>query len=382
MKIVIDARMYGLEHAGIGRYIINLISQLERLDEKNDFFILLREKYFNNLIFTNKKFKKILADYPHYSFKEQIFLPLQLFKLRPDLVHFPHFNLPIFWWGKYVITIHDLIKHESRGPQTTTKWQLFYWFKYLNYRILIWLAVKRASRIITPSHWWKKELMKRYHLPETKIVVTYEGVDSKFSIFNFQFSKKEKILEKYKIKKPFIVYTGNLYPHKNIERLVKAVKQLNDKNNLSLVIVCSRNVFYQRFEQKLGQMGAENCVNLIGFVPDEELVAIYKEAKAFVFPSLLEGFGLPGLEAMAVGLPVIASNSSCLPEVYSEAAIYFNPYDVKEIAARIEEVLKDEGLKAKLIELGYQQVSKYSWQKTARETLRVYESSFSLRSSQ
>ena len=187
MRIVVDARLYGLENAGIGRYIINLINQIENLDKENKYFILLRKKYFEQLEFKNKNFKKILADYPHYSFKEQIFLPLQLFKVKPDLVHFPHFNVPIFWWGKYVVTIHDLIKHQSRGPQTTTRQPIFYWFKYLNYKILVWLAVKRAVKIITPSNYWKEELMRRYSLPAEKIVVTYEGIDKKYQISNIKY---------------------------------------------------------------------------------------------------------------------------------------------------------------------------------------------------
>ncbi|GAG18719.1 unnamed protein product, partial [marine sediment metagenome] len=254
----------------------------------------------------NPRFKKVLADYPHYSLKEQFFLPFQLIKLKPDLVHFPHFNVPFFWWGKQIVTIHDLIKHQSRGARTTTKWSLFYWFKFLNYRFLVWLVVNRVARIIVPSQWTKTELTRRYHLPPEKIMVTYEGVEKKFSNFRiFEFSKI-KILKKYKIKKPFVIYTGSLYPHKNVQNLVKAVKKIN----LRLVIVCSRNVFYERFKKEIKKLKAEKLVTLTGFVPDKDLVALYQQAEAFVFPSLLEGFGLPGLEAMAVGLPVLASNSS------------------------------------------------------------------------
>lgn len=360
MKIVIDARMYGLEHAGIGRYVLNLIREIEKQDKKNDYLILLRKKYYQKSHFTNPRFKKVLADYSHYSFQEQFFLPLQLIKLKPDLVHFPHFNVPLFWWGKQIVTVHDLIKHQSRGTRTTTKWPLVYWFKYLNYRFLIWIAIKRAARIIVPSQWTKTKLTKRYHLPPEKIVVTYEGVEKKFS--------KAKILKKYKMEKPFVIYTGSLYPHKNVERLVKAIKRIN----LRLVVVCAKNVFWQRFKKKVKMLKAEKLVTLTGFVPDKDLVALYQQAEAFVFPSLLEGFGLPGLEAMAVGLPVLAANSSCLPEVYGQAAVYFNPLDVEEMARKIKKVVGSQKLKDKMVKLGYQQVKKYSWQKMARETVGVY----------
>jgi len=372
MKIVIDARLYGLENAGIGRYIINLINQIEKLDKENKYFILLRKKYFNQLEFKNKNFKKVLADYPHYSFKEQVFLPLQLIKLKPDLVHFPHFNVPIFWWGRYIVTIHDLIKHQSRGLETTTRRPVFYWFKYLNYRALVWLAVKRASMVVTPSKFWKKELIRRYHLPPKRITVTYEGVDEKFS--NFQISKfsNKKIFEKYKIKKPFLIYTGSLYPHKNVETLIKAVGQFNKLKRLYLVIVCARNIFYKRFLKKVKNFGAQDYVNFIGFVPDEELAIIYPQAEAFVFPSLVEGFGLPGLEAMICGLPVLASDIPVFREVYQGGALYFNPFSVGDLLKKIKKIIEDRKLKKELRLKGKELVSQYSWKKMAQKTLKVY----------
>lgn len=371
MKIVIDARMYGLENAGIGRYLVNLINQIEKIDQENKYIILLRKKYFSELKFKNKNFQKVLADYPHYSFQEQIFLPIQLIKLKPNLVHFPHFNVPFFYFGKYVVTIHDLIKHESRGVATTTRFPMVYWLKFIVYRLVTWITIKKAIKIITPSYFWKKELVKRYALKEKRIIVTYEGVDEHFlkqvSNFNLQ-----EILSKYKIKKPFVIYTGSLYPHKNVERLVKAVTLINQ--DLKLVIVCARNVFYERFLQRVKELNAENFVNLVGFVPDEDLAIIYKQAEVLVFPSFWEGFGLPGLEAMGVGLPVIAANASCLPEVYGQAALYFNPLDEKELAEKIQLLRDNKKLREDLIKKGFEQVKKYSWQKMAKETLKVYRS--------
>jgi len=367
MKIAIDARLYGLENAGIGRYIMNLINQIEKLDKENKYFILLGKKYFNQLKFKNKNFKKILADYSHYSFKEQIFLPLQLIKIKPDLVHFPHFNVPIFWWGKYVVTIHDLIKHQSRGPQTTTRLPIFYWFKYLNYKILVWLAVKKAKKIITPSNFWKEELIKRYKLHPQKVVVTYEGIDKKFQI-----NSNSKILNKYKIKKPFLVYTGSLYPHKNVGVLVGAVKKLNEERKIYLVIVCARNIFYERFLKKVEKLGAKDYVNFVGFVPDEELVAIYRQAEAFIFPSLIEGFGLPGLEAIACGLPVLASDIPVFREIYKNGAIYFNPLSSNDLAEKIKKIIEDRKLRKNLKLKARKLVYLYSWEKMAKKTIKIY----------
>ncbi|MCJ7804276.1 glycosyltransferase family 4 protein [Patescibacteria group bacterium] len=371
MKIVIDARLYGLENAGIGRYLINLINQIEKIDKRNHYFLLLRKKYFEELNFKNKNWQKVLSDYPHYSFQEQLLLPLQLLKLKPDLVHFSHFNVPLFWWGKYVVTIHDLIKHESRGMKTTTHLSSVYWLKYVVYLFVVWLTVKKAAKIITPSKFWQEELAKRYALPKDKIIVTYEGVDESLKPQDKN-SENKNILAKYKIKKPFVVYTGSLYPHKNVERLAEAVGRLNQ--NLKLVIICVRNVFYERFLVKIKKMGLSKSVNLVGFVPDEEIAAIYQQAEVFVFPSLWEGFGLPGLEAMGLGLPVLAAKASCLPEIYGEAALYFNPHKTDDLVKKIKRVREDKKLREELVRKGLEQVKKYSWEKTAKETLLVYNS--------
>jgi glycosyltransferase involved in cell wall biosynthesis len=368
MRIVIDARMYGLEHAGIGRYVMSLINQLEIIDKKNDYLLLLRRKDDQGLRFKNRRFQKVIADYPHYSFREQILLPLQLSKLKPDLVHFPHFNVPIFWRGRFVVTIHDLIKHESKGAKTTTRWRPFYWLKHLVYRLVIWLAIKRAVKIVVPSRWWKKEIVRRYRLSPKKVAAIYEGVDESFLEPNISHREAKKVLERYNLQKPFIIYTGSLYPHKNIESLVKAVKRLH----LVLVVVCARSVFYQRFMKKVISLEAEKFVNFAGFVPDNELAVLYQKAEAFVLPSLLEGFGLIGLEAMAAGCPVVCSDIPVLREIYGDAALYFNPYDVKDMAEKIKKVINDKQIGNKLINKGLKQVKKYSWQKMAMETLEVY----------
>jgi len=381
MKIIIDARMYGLEHTGIGRYILNLIDQIDKINAvedkfgkkiSNQYLILLRKKYFDTLEFKSKNIRKVLSDIPHYSLGEQIFLPIQLFKLKPDLVHFPHFNLPWFYFGKYVVTIHDLIKHQSKGMRTTTRSPLTYWFKQLLYFLTVWIAIKKAFKIITPSKWWQERLTRSYNLPIGKVLVTYEGVDNRFNLKGNR--DVQKILKKFKIRKPFVIYTGSLYPHKNVDNLLKAVVLVNKKlkQKMNLVIVCSRNVFWQRFLMKVKKLKADNFVNLVGFVQDEELVSLYTQARAFVFPSLLEGFGLPGLEAMAVGLPVIASDASCLPEIYGQAALYFEPLDANQIAEKIVKVDQDDSLRKKLIEAGEQKVRQYSWNKMALKTIDIY----------
>jgi len=391
MKIGIDARMYGLQHAGIGRYVQNLIENLALMDRENQYTLFVRDdksvkSQISNLKSQNKNLnlKTVIADFRHYSLKEQILFPSLIKKERLDLIHFPHFNVPFLYFGKYVVTIHDLIKHKSRGSGTTTREPWFYWLKYLGYRLVFLSAVKRAKKIFVPSKTVALQLDELYKVGG-KTLVTYEGVDGKLRVKS-HISEKflgagklkvNEVLEKYKIKSPFLLYVGSVYPHKNVNNLIKAIKIINglriaNYEVVSLVIVCARSIFWGRLKGEIRKLKAEKFVNLTEFVPDEELVVLFKEATAFVFPSLSEGFGLPGLEAMASGLPVLVSDIPVFREVYGEAAMYFNPKDSRDIAMKIEKLIRDKNLQVSLTENGLKNVLKYSWEKMAKETLNGY----------
>ncbi len=209
--------------------------------------------------------------------------------------------------------------------------------------------------VIVPADYWKAELIKRYRLDPRKVTVTYEGVSEIFSQFSI-------LKSQVSIKKPFVVYTGNLYPHKNVPILISAITKLK----LNLAIVCARSVFVDRLPQS-------KYIHFLGRLTDEQLVSLYQQADAFVFPSLIEGFGLPGLEAMAVGLPVIAARASCLPEIYEEAALYFAQGSSDDLAQKIKLVIGDNKLRQDLISKGKKQISKYSWSKMAKETWQIYQ---------
>jgi len=363
--------MYGLKHGGVGRYIENLVEELYKNDNNHQYVLFVRKDFLDSQKFLSPNFKIVLADFPHYSLKEQVFFPLIINKENLDIMHFPHFNVPIFYLGKYLVTIHDLIKHSSRGMQTTTKNAGLYWLKYLGYKLVFASAVKRAQKIITPSNFVKEEIIKKYRIDSPKIEVTYEGFNQKMK------SQGKEILPKYGIKKPFLLYVGSVYPHKNVENLIKAVLLLNQSNHLSslrftLVIVCGRSVFWQRLLNKIKEMKAENLVKMTGFVPDEELGSFYREALAFTFPSLSEGFGLPGLEAMANGLPLVCSDIPVFHEIYENAAEYFNPHEPKDIAEKIIKVITNEEIKNSLTQKGLERVKDFSWQKMASQTLQIY----------
>ncbi len=364
MKILLDARLYGLENAGLGRYITNLVSGLSATDKKNSYVILLRRKYFDRLDFP-ANWKKVLADYRHYGFREQIFLPFLILREKPDLVHFPHFNIPILYKGRFVVTIHDTLMHQQKGLDATTLPAPLYFLKRLAYHFVFKNAVTRAQFIIVPSIAVKDDLIDKYKIDRKRLGVTYEGVD-----------KKITGRHRPKVQKPYFVYVGNAYPHKNLDRLIEATIQLNKNYNhkITLAIGSARTIFTQRLESLIRKHKATNCVQLLGFVKDDELGALFKESTGFVFPSLSEGFGLPGLEAMQAQTLVLASNIPVFKEVYGDHVLYFNPRETTSIARVMQDALElSLNERHKLIESGQKFVKRYSWAKMAQQTLSIYE---------
>lgn len=379
MKIGIDARLYGPLDKGIGRYTQKIIQQIEHLDQENEYFIFLRRENFDLLScakasegrYVNPHFHKILADYPLYSFKEQILLPLKLKKYHLDLVHFPHYNVPILYRGKFVITIHDLI-HLKFNRQATTRFWPFYFLKYLFSRLITRLAIKRAIKILTVSEFVKNQIISYYKVNPNKITVIYEATNMAKKILptNIQYPISG-------IQYPYLLYVGNAYPHKNLERLLQAFKLVTDKlptTNYKLILVGKIDYFYQRLKKMVQELKLDERVIFAGAISDQELTNLYQNALAYVFPSLMEGFGLPGLEAMSHNCPVLSSNAGSLPEIYGKAAFYFDPIDTNDIAEKIKKIITEPDLREKLKKLGLEQVKKFSWKSCAEKTLKIYKS--------
>ena len=377
MKIAIDARLYGLEHTGIGRYTMGLIRGLSRVDKKNDYFILLREKYFRSLKLPSN-WEKVRAEFRHYGLAEQYKLPGLLKSLRPELTHFVHFNVPVTYKEPFVVTIHDLLMHRQKGLEATTLAAPIYFIKRRVYKHVFAAAVRNSTKIIVPSKAVKGEIQNYYKIPEEKLVVTYEGVDALAAS-----GGDKKILEKYNLASgEYFIYTGNAYPHKNLERAIEAILLLNRRSEKKYVfaVVCARNVFVQRLEKTISRLKAGEFVKNLGFVPDSRLGVLYKNSVAFVYPTLSEGFGLPGLEAILSGTLPIVSDIPVLKETYKDNAVYFNPYDFSSIEKAMEEVLSlDAETKASFVSKAQEFAKGYSWDKMAKETQRVYEDSARLR---
>jgi glycosyltransferase involved in cell wall biosynthesis len=377
MRIGIDARLYGLEHAGLGRYVLKLVENVLKLDKKNNYVLFLTSKHADEFR-GKKRVKVVVADVPIYSFAEQAVLPFIFAKEKLDLLHVPHFNAPLFYFGKYVLTIHDLIKHESKGMGTTTRKPFLYFIKRAGYLTLTGLITRRAETIIVPSKYVKDDVARKLNVPLDKIVVTYEAVASSLKEVVLSSQEKLETLAKYNLTQPFIIYTGSVYPHKNVDVLIDAVEKHNKVRevDVQLAISCARSVFWERTNKKIADKKLEPWVKMLGFLDDSEVSKLYSLALALVHPSKMEGFGLTGLEAMSVGLPVISSNASCLPEVYGDAAMFFNPDSVDDLVDSLDEIIKDSQLREDLSVKGYLQARKYSWKKMGEETIAVYKEIF------
>lgn len=375
-KIGIDARFIGPEGTGLGKYCQKLIQNLAEIKSSNNYVIFLRKNNWDYLKLP-KNFTKVLADVPWYSVDEQLKLPKIISSQNLDLLHVPHFNVPIMYSGKFIVTIHDLIHHQFSESSTTTRNPITFKIKRLSYKVVILNAVKRSQKIITPSLFVKKQIVKNFNIDSEKVAVTYEAAEEEY-FRNQQPVTSNQLLKKLSIRIPFLIYVGNAYPHKNLENLLHAVKILVTSNRLPatsyhLVIACARDVFYHRLESQIKNLNLQKNVTLTGYIQPEELVSIFKEAEAYVFPTLSEGFGIPALNAMAAGLPVAASDIPTLKEVYADAALYFDPRDPEDIAKKIKQILQDNKLKSDLIKKGREQVKKYSWRQMAEETLKIYE---------
>ncbi len=366
LKIVIDARFLGTA-TGIGRYVSELVFHLEKIDHKNNYYVLINKENENKYASKSDNFEKVIVDIPWYGIKEQIELPKVLKKINPDLSHFPHFNVPILSKFPFIVTIHDLILTRYPSRRATTLSPIKYFLKNILYRIVISHAVKKSKKIITVSEFTKNDISNFFKTHKSKIIVTYEGVSD---ILTREENKTSNILDELNVKDDFLLYVGNAYPHKNLEFLIRAFDKYNDKN-LKLLLVGKEDYFYKRLKQYVIDNKFSNII-FAGFINDSDLSYLYKKCSAYVFPSLCEGFGLPALEAMKNGAVVLSSNYSCLPEILKDSAIYFDPKDENDLITKLEKIFNDDELKEEIKIKSKKLLEEYSWEKMAKETLETY----------
>jgi len=369
MIIGIDARLYGPDHRGIGRYTEKLLSHLiAELADDDQLIVFLDQDGMKQYQPVDRRVTKVSAPYRVYSWQEQVAFPLLITRQRVDLMHFTHFNVPLFYRGRFVVTVHDLIISHYPDSRATSRSLWLYHLKLTVYRLVMAHAIRSAEQVITVSQFSKRDIMDNYHLADQRVVVTYEGVDQ----CPYP-ADEEAILFKYGIKKPYLLYVGSAYPHKNLEKLVAAFRLIKQRQtDLQLVLVGRQDFFYQRLIEQIKEQGSDNII-LPGFVPDGDLPALYQQSIAYVFPSLLEGFGLPPLEAQACGTPIISSDRSCLPEVLGDGALYFNPDNVDDIVRVINNFINlSEIERDRLIAHGALNLKRFAWSKLASKTYEVY----------
>lgn len=355
--IAVDARFI---NSGTGTYIKKLLDYLQQIDTVNSYSVLVPPKDLAYYVPTNPNFTLCAVPYKAYSFNEQLGFLRYLNQLQPDLVHFGMPQQPVLYKGKKVTTIHDLT---LLNTYNSDKNWLVYHIKQLVGRFVFKSIAKTNQHIIAISNNTKKEFINYTHISDDKITTIYEAGEVLHG--NLQ-EYKELPYER------FIMYVGQQPDYKNIRRLCDAHQQLLTTDpTLGLILVGRLNEDTKRNQAYCHQKGYKN-IHFTGFIPDNQRDWLFTKAIAYTFPSLMEGFGLPPLEAMAYGLPVISSNTSCMPEILGDAAVYFNPKDTADMARVVSETINNTEVLESMRQKGFQQVQKYSWQRMAEQTHAVY----------
>lgn len=359
--IVVDAR---IRRTSTGRYIDRLVEHLQDADHYHHYTILVQPD--DNWQPRASNFKAVPCRYAQFSFNplEQFGFAWQLYRLKPDLVHFPMSQQPLFYFGKIVTTAQDttMYRFVRRGTTPLPIYKVKMWL----YRFLVWFSHRKSKYILTPSQTVATEFAEMQPFTRKKLVVTYEASEPPITIR----AERPPLVPHTG---DFLLYVGSAFPHKNLFKMVEAFDILHASHpNLRLVLTGKREKHYEELEAWAANHPSFKNIIFTGFVSDAELKWLYKHCRLYVFTSLSEGFGLPPLEAMAHGAPVASSNASCMPEIYGQAAYYFDARKPQDIANKIEEVLANNELRQTLIDRGYKRLRHYSWRKMADETMTVY----------
>jgi glycosyltransferase involved in cell wall biosynthesis len=371
VKIAIDIRR--ITEFGVGTYTRNVVRALGRLDHSNQYFLIGPPQRVAEIGPLPPSFQTVPLTDDGSSAKGYLEFRAILKRLQCDLVHIPH----LYWMPRtlpcpYVMTVHDLLEHmyQARGHSTLRRSLHLHFTR----RVL-----KGAGRILAVSNFTKTEIQTVFGIPSSRIEVVYNAIDERFLHGHASEADRQILAERYLIKYPFLLYAGRISPHKNLVRIIEAFSALKaelekeDKlPDLKLIIIGDELSKHPDLRRTVIRSGVQNDVRFLGFIPIEMLRVFYDAAKIFVFPSLYEGFGLPPLEAMAHGTPVVTSNTSSLPEVVGNAAVLVNPENVFEIMRALLHLLLDQPVRDEIKKRCYEQAKKFSWDASARRILEVY----------
>ncbi len=369
---------------GIATYLRNVVRTIGRVDCKNEYFLV------GNVEKLTTQIGELPPNFTGIPFESDAISPRIYLEYRKvikhigcDLIHVPHtFWRPLPVSCPYIMTVHDLLDYMYRAKARTGMGRILHF--YLTRQVM-----QRAARLLAVSNFTKQDLQRFFQISGNKIEVVYNALDENFALGHTTEEEKQTIVERYQVNHPFILYAGRISPHKNVARIIESFSALKTElardgllPDLKLVIIGDEVSKHPDLRRAVVRAGMQNDVRFLGFVPVGVLRIFYDTAKVFVFPSLYEGFGLPPLEAMAHGTPVIASNTSALPEVVGSAALLVNPENIFEISRALHRSLTDPELRVKLKTAGKAQVSRFSWENSVRKMIEIYEEVASQRPSQ
>ena len=359
MKVAIDARKW--RDYGIGTYVRNLVRHLARIDRDTTYFVFCNPSDETTLRDLAENFVPVVDDSAGYGLREHVSIPLKLRRLGADLLHSPHYVRPLLCSVPSVVTIHDCI-HLLFPEYLPSRMA----WRYAHF--MIGRAVRKSALVFTVSEASRRDILRFYPWADPdKVQVVPNAIDADL-LEDPGPEERERVRERYQIRGRFVLFVGNVKPHKNLERLIASFARLRQEpgnEDLKLLIIGEDVSRYGSLRRTVEGAGVRQDVRFFGFVPDRTLAALYRMASVFAFPSLYEGFGLPPLEAMACGTPVVTSRISSLPEVVGDAAVLIDPYDVEDITRGLRRALQDETLRAELIEKGRVRARSFSWERSA-----------------
>ena len=374
MKIGIEAqRLFRLHKHGMDIVALELIRALQNIDTKDEYFIFVKPDEDSDCLKETSNFHIIEVPSANYVFWEQVLLPIYAKKYGVEILHCTSNTAPLFLSIPLILTLHDVIFMEkSVGKNTSSNYQKF---GNLYRKWIVPKIVRKCKKIVTISEVEKKNIIDTLHLNDSSISVVHNGVNGRFGLKPSSIIVEE-VKESLQLPDDFFLFLGNVEPRKNVNNTVKAFVAFAEKNSkVKLVITGLKASFIENILSEINKTDYLSRIIITGFVSESVLLTLYSEAKVFLYPSLREGFGLPILEAMAFGTPVITSNISAMPEVAGDAAFYTNPYSVEEITKTMTIAYENQPLREQKIALGYTRPMVFTWQKTAQKMLEIYRSS-------
>ena len=364
MRIGIDARLVYYSQAGIGQYILHLVNGLSQVDRDNE-YVLLQSRKDDTTILKQPNFRRISLWTPSHHRLERYSLNVELMRLGLDVLHSPDFIPPHRPSCRSVITVHDLAF--LLYPHFLTKESARYYGH-------IDQAVRWTDHIIAVSESTKRDTMQHLGVPEDKITVVYEAANPLFRPVDKD-GAREQVRNRHGVEGPFILFVSTIEPRKNVPTLLRAVWQLLEcyKEDVRLVLAGGKGWLFQDAFAMVEELKLDSRVHFVGRVSSEDLLHLYNAAEMLAHPAFYEGFGLPPLEAMACGLPVVVANVASLPEVVGDAGLLIDPHDADELTVAMWRLLNDNDLREEMQTKGLRQAERFSWERAARETLEIYQ---------